>query len=113
MSYFAELQAAATEAQGVLAQMQGMGAGAAGNFTIEDHPAPYVGVLRETRDEMRLTVGPLESVRQLVIVATRSQFTLAPDAAKRPKVVARSRNWELSAVSENELAYTLTCTVAD
>lgn len=81
MGYHSELQAAASEAQSILAQMQGMEAGAAGNFLFNGKP--FVGVFgKPIVDEMPVPGGGYRRSVRLPLTVTHDQ-EFAPDRMKK------------------------------
>jgi hypothetical protein len=104
---FAQLQSAATQAQRIFAQMGGAATPTTTNFTLGG--TAYQGVLNEVRANALADGVGIETVRELHIVAERTQFASKPDAAPRPAVVALSANWYLTDVGESPLHYFLTC----
>ncbi len=109
MSLASEMQAAAAEAQGILAELGGAKPGKK-NFTLSG--VAYFGVLHETSAQMPGTATGAEDVRVLEIVATRDQFAARPDAARRPSVGAYGKRWTLTSVGESGIHYRFTCVPA-
>lgn len=107
MSLSTLLASAAVSAQRTLAQMGGAVTPTTTNFTLGG--TAYQGVLNELRASALGEGSGIEVVRELHIVATRSQFASKPDAATRPAVVALDANWYLTDVGESSLHYFLTC----
>lgn len=98
-SFSAQLTEAAAIAQTVLGE----------TFTIENDSTTYTGVLDEREGMLPATINGLELVKEMVITATKPQFTTAPSAAGRPKITARSSTWTLTAVRNGPFHYHLTC----
>lgn len=106
MSLFDQIKSAATEAESVLAELGGAKPGKK-NFTLNG--TTYLGVIEETVAQMPGTATNIETIRELRIVATRTQFTAKPDATSRPIVGAMGTAWHLTAVGESGIHYFLTC----
>lgn len=104
---FAALQTAAKSAQRTFATMAGAAAPSSSNFTLSG--TSYQGVLNEVATEVPGTATGFEVVRELRIVAERTQFAAAPDASTRPVVTALGVSWYLTNVGESSLHYFLTC----
>ena len=110
MSIFSELQNAATEAQGLLAQGLGMAEGAAGNF-IGPNGQTYTMIFRaadafESQGAAREMVQHGYNDRSVVIAtATRSQFAAVPLDWRRKKgtiVFPAAQDALISDVSERD-----------
>lgn len=85
MSYHSEIQAAASEAQGVLAQIQGMSS-ASGATNCILNGAEFVAVFGSPR--VRVIMNPGGSYRKIVEVPallTRAQFTQPPKSEQELK----------------------------
>jgi hypothetical protein len=77
MSFFAQQQAAATEAQSILAQLQGMDASAAGNVLYGG--ANYFGTFgNPVVTEVMNAMGGYRKRTTIPLTMTRDQFTAAP-----------------------------------
>lgn len=113
MSYAQEMQDAAAEAQGILAQIQGMAATAAGNFIGPDG-RPYTLVFRAADAlESHAALSEMSSHgygdKSLVIAtATRDQFTADPLGWRRQKATRLTPRAEvliLSVATDDPLHY--------
>lgn len=102
----ATLQNAAAAAQSIIASMGGAATPGASNFTLAG--TAYQGVLQELSATVPGIATGFEVIRELRIVATRTQFAAKPDPAGRPALTALGVTWYLVAVSESPLHYTLT-----
>lgn len=81
MSLFAELTSAATQAQGIFAEMQGMSAGGT-NFLVNGFKG--VGVWGASRVEEPINAGGgYKRKTWATLVATRSQFSIPLPASKQ------------------------------
>jgi len=107
MSLASLLRTAATQAQGVLAQLAGATTSSASNFTLNG--TTYQGVVVEVSAQVPVSVTGYEIIRELRITATRDQFAAKPSAAPRLPVTALGVNWYLTNVEEGAVHYTLTC----
>lgn len=107
MSFNALLRTAATQAQGILAQLAGATTSSATNFTLNG--TAYQGVVVEQSALVPGGLSGYETLRELRITATISQFTTKPSAAPRLPVTALGVNWYLTNVEEGAVHYTLTC----
>jgi hypothetical protein len=77
MSFFAQQQAAATEAQSILAQLQGMDAGAVGNVLYGG--ANHFGTFgNPVVTEVMNAMGGYRKRTTIPLTMTRDQFTAAP-----------------------------------
>lgn len=94
------LTAAAAQAEGVLGETYTLGG------------TSYTGVIEEDENMMVPTPNGFEPRRGLRIVSTLAQFDTAPSAATRPRVVARSSQWNVISVKPGPLQYTITCVIA-
>ncbi len=108
MSLSALLPAAALEAQGLLAQLQGMDASAEGNFLLGG--TPYTGVFGTPQvEEVLHPSGGYRRRTVVPLVAVRSQFSGAP-ASQQQLVrtdLAPSQTYRIEAVGlDDPLHYT-------
>lgn len=97
---------AARQAQGVLAELGGAEPGRK-NFVIAG--VPCTGVIQERQATMPATGTGYEVIKELVITATKDQFSIPPSSAPRALVAALGRNWYVVAVRDAHPLYELTC----
>lgn len=103
---FALLQSLASEAQRQFATMGGAATPTSANFTLAG--TDYQGVLNEVSTQVPATATGFEIIRELQIVAERTQFAAKPDASARPTITALGATWYLTNVGESPLHYMLT-----
>lgn len=104
MSLFADMKSAALLAQDTLTEITGEG-----TFTISGDSTSYTGVFNEINESDPLTPSGIKTIRLLTIMATKDQFTAAPQAAPRHTVVAKGTTWILQSTTDMPLHYRLTC----
>jgi hypothetical protein len=79
MGFFSEMQAAAAEAEGILAEITGMGGDAAGNTLIAGQTVLIVGVYgRPQVDFIPQIAGGYRKRTAIPLTITRAQLTTAP-----------------------------------
>jgi hypothetical protein len=106
MSFADEIRSAATEAQGILGELGGAQPGKK-NFVLNG--VSYFGTVVERAALDPITGTGIESIKELVITATQSQFAAAPKAAPRSIVAAQNRNWLVVSVGNHPPLYEITC----
>lgn len=105
MSFSAQLATAAAQAQRVLAPLADPDN--EGDFTIGSDD--FTGVMNLRTVAMEPGPNGLKRIEELEIVATRSQWDTAPEAAPRFAVTALGRDWWCVKVSPAGPCWSLTC----
>ena len=108
MSLSAQLAQAAATAERILAPMADPDN--SGTFTLSG--VEYKGTMSVFDKVLVPTANGYEEQRQIKIGATRAQFATAPNAATRPRIVARGLQWDLIAVEPGAQFYVLTAVAA-
>lgn len=100
------LHAQFSVAAGLFSSALGSPAEPAGQFSLGG--TDYLGVLSEVRGQYEGLGQGIEVIKELRIVATRDQFSAAPDPSLRPQLTARGSTWVLTSLEQSEIHYMLT-----
>lgn len=101
-SFSTTLAQSAAQAQTVLGE----------TFTLENDSTEYVGIMDEREALLPATVNGYQSIKELVVTATLTQFASAPSASTRPKLTARNLTWTVTNVKIAPFHYHFTCVPA-